>query len=122
MTNRRLQPLDRVQILQTAPPPVRGRDGTVVHVDDEPVIPWITVLADGDELPTWMHSADAELIQAAFNVHDRVKVNNQHSTSHGEAGRIVQKDDGRVEAYRVKLDGARYPSWWLPQELKPEEK
>ena len=119
MTTRRLQPLDRVQILQSAPPPVRGKTGTVVQVDDQ-ASPWITVQADGDDLPTWMHSTDVELIQPAFEVHDRVKVNNHQSTSHGEAGTVVQRDTGRIESYRVKLDGATYPSWWLPQELKPE--
>ena len=119
MTNRKLQPLDRVQILPTAPPPVRGRTGTVMQVDE--ASPWITVKADGDNEPTWMHSSDVDLIQSAFNIHDRVRISNTHSTSNGEAGTIVQKDDGRTEAYRVKLDGATYPSWWLPQELLPEE-
>jgi len=118
MTNRRLQPLDRVQILDTAPPPVQGRTGTVIQADDR-ASPWISVQADGD-LPAWMHSTDVELIQPAFQVGDRVKIANSHSTSHGEAGAVVQVNADKTESYRIKLDGATYPSWWLPQELKPE--
>lgn len=64
-----------------------------------------------------------------FYVGDRVRIDSQHTSLHGQAGEVIEVDTDRYTPhrvklhtpYRVQLDDAPYPAWWTPQELKPEQ-